>query len=74
MNNSQYYVLKYNLKYALDDPKISDNTKKQIREAEKISKGISNSIYGYALADLAWTMRNYRKNYSHNSHLLQKHL
>jgi hypothetical protein len=47
--------LKYNLKYALDDPKVSEKDKNTIREAEKISKIISNSIYPFAIIDTFWS-------------------
>ena len=33
MNNNQYYVLKYNLKYTLSDPNTSQADKKKIIQA-----------------------------------------
>lgn len=68
MNNNQYYILKYNLKYALNDPAFSEKDKEKIRQAESISKGITNGYYAYAIADVIWSIRSLRAAYGHNSH------
>jgi hypothetical protein len=66
--------LKYNLKYALDDPKVSEKDKNTIREAEKISKIISNSFYPYAFIDNFWSIRSYKRQFGKDEHLLMKSL
>ena len=53
------YVLKYNLKYALeskDENLVSEKEKKQLRQIEKTSKQISRMYYVYAPIDLVATM------------------
>lgn len=58
-NQSQMYVLKYNLKYALeetDESIISEAEKKQLRQVEYISKNISRAFFVYAPLDVAVTL------------------
>lgn len=60
MNNQQeMYVLKYKLKYALEETDgsvISEAEKKQLRQVEYISKNIARSYWVYAPLDLIATM------------------
>ena len=51
------YVLKYNLKYALEstDGSVSEAEKKQLRQIEYISKNISRAYWVYAPLDLLVT-------------------
>lgn len=72
MNNNQYYILKYNLKYALTDPNFSEKDKQTIRQAEQVSKAITNGFYVYALGDVIWSVRGLKRAYGHNSHTFIK--
>jgi len=75
MNNSQYYILKYNLKYAMSEGSgFSQAEKDHIRNAEKVSSMITNGFYVYALADFLWSSRSYKRNYGHNKFLYNKQL
>ncbi len=73
MNNNQYYILKYNLKYALGETSsFSQAEKETIRQAEKVSQSISRGYYIYAITDVIWSARNYKKYYGGNIHTYKK--
>ena len=53
------YVLKYNLKYALDcedSSLVSDAEKKQLRKVEYTSKNIARAYWPYLAIDVIGTM------------------
>jgi hypothetical protein len=50
------YIIKYNLKYALESPDISEPEKKQLRQAEHISKNIGRSFWVYFPIDFFATI------------------
>lgn len=57
-SQSQMYVLKYNLKRALendDESAISEAEKKQLRQVERTSKNITRAFYVYAPLDMLAT-------------------
>ncbi|CDW91653.1 UNKNOWN [Stylonychia lemnae] len=71
MNNNQYYILKYNLKYALNNPQTSEQDKKTIIVTEQISNGIVYSYYIYAVASTFLAIRRFKQKYTGDSHLFQ---
>jgi len=74
MSNNQYYILKYNLKYALNDTSglYSETDKQQIRQAEKLSGLFTKGFYLYAIGDMIWSVRSTKQAYGHNKHSLLK--
>jgi hypothetical protein len=67
--------LKYNLKYAMgENSGVSEADKNLIRHAEKVSSGIVKAYYCYAIMDLAWTLRSYKRRYGHNVHSFHKQM
>ena len=64
-NPSQMYVLKYNMKYALQsDHILSEAEKAQIRQVERVSRSISRAFWVYAPLDMALTAAWYRRSRS----------
>lgn len=75
MNNNQYYILKYNLKYALSDGSgFSESEKQHIRDAEKVSSSITKGYYAYAVTDFLWSVRSYKRHYGHNKFTYNKQI
>jgi hypothetical protein len=76
-NSSNFYVLKYRIKHALEEDKasvqkLSETDKRTLRQVQKECKYIDYTFYAYALLDLAVTFRHHVKTYAHNSHTFDK--
>ena len=76
-NSSNFYVLKYRIKHALEEDKasvqkLSENDKQILRQAQKECKYIDYAYYLYTLLDVGITFRNHWKTYRHNSHTFNK--
>lgn len=81
-NSSNFYVLKYNIKHALEESEhsstqsLTTDERKILRQAQYECKLIDYFFYTYSCIDFFSTVRALRKNYAHNSHtyirMLQK--
>lgn len=66
---SNFYVLKYNIKRALDEPKdsstasLSEQDRATLRQAQTECKYIDNFVYLYCIADMAFLVINLTRNY-----------
>lgn len=79
-NSSNFYVLKYNIKHALEESEHSStqsltaDERKTLRQAQKECKLIDYFFYAYSGIDLISTIKALRKHYAHNSHTYIKML
>ena len=81
-NSSNFYVLKYNIKHALEESEHSSTQsltaeeRKTLRQAQKECRMIDYFFYSYSTVDLLTSIYTLRKFYAHNSHtyirMLQK--
>ena len=61
------------MKYALDpNSGVSEADKAVIRQAEAVSQNITRGFYVYAVTDVMWSVRNYKRYYGHNIHTYRK--
>lgn len=71
---SNAYVLKYNIKYALNDPKVREADRQTIIQTQKECNLMHKIYYGYAFADTLLSFYFLRKSYGANSHAFRKML
>ena len=76
-NSSNFYVLKYRIKHALEEDKasvqkLSEADKQKLRQVQKECKLMDYFFYTYAALDLALTVRHHRRAYAFDSHTSQK--
>lgn len=79
-NSSNFYVLKYNIKHALEENKNSNaqsltaSEKQTLRQAQKECKMIDYFFWCYTCVDSIATIRILKNHYSHNNHTYNKML
>jgi hypothetical protein len=73
-NSSNFYVLKYNIKHALEESKnsttqsLTAEERKTLKQAQKECKMVDYFFYAYSGIDFISSVRMLRKHYAHNSH------
>ena len=71
---SNAYVLKYNIKYTLADPAVSQADKQQLRQVQRECDYMQKGFYLYCFCDFMFSSYMLNKQFAHNTHSLNKYL